>query len=267
LDSAAAQYQIQTAAGAITPSMNMSPVQNFNSVAVALKPAIAGSAPPPGIRVVRVQHNSVPAWASSPVRLQFPSTGNLVVVSWIGVADHDLTSISDGNNNAYNSTGPPVGLGTSGDSQIFYAAAARTSSTMTGPYLSTKGTDISGSTAILFDIAGASSNPYDSLAGFAKASNTQTAPGVVTGATITPSSANGLVVTSIGVDSNTINGVSLGLFISGIPSPVASPNPVDQNNGWAIFYNSTPNPVTFTWTTQGGAVNNWATIAVAFKAQ
>ena len=55
-------------------------------------------------------------------------------------------------------------------------------------------------------------------------------------------------------------------FLSAVPAPVASPNPVDQNNGWALFYNTTAGPLTFVWTSQGGPVNDWASIAVAFKA-
>jgi hypothetical protein len=47
---------------------------------------------------------------------------------------------------------------------------------------------------------------------------------------------------------------------------VASPNPVDQNNGWAVWYNASPGAGTFVWTTQGGQVDNWSSIAVAFKA-
>ncbi len=56
-----------------------------------------------------------------------------------------------------------------------------------------------------------------------------------------------------------------GFWVS-VPTPVASPNPVDQNNGWALWYNTSAGARTFVWTTQGGQVDNWASIAVAFKA-
>jgi hypothetical protein len=266
LDGSAAQYQVQSSAAPITSSMSMSPSQNFDTISIALKSGNSGSAPPPGIRVVRVQHHSVPAYASSPVRLQFPSTGNLLVLAWIGVPGHDITGVSDGNGNSYVAPGAPIGLGLSGDSQIYYAPNASTGSTMTGPTFTTTGTDISGSTATLLDVSGAATSPYDSVAGFASASATQNSSGNVTAVTISPSTANGLVVTTIGVDSNTINGVSPGNFLSAVPTPVVSPNVVDQNNGWAVWYNPSPGSATFVWTTQGGAVANWASIAVAFKA-
>jgi IPT/TIG domain len=266
LDGAAAQYQVQSAAAPITPTFAMAPAQGFTSVAVALRSSNAGTPPPPGIRVVRVQNNSIQPYASSPVQLQFPSTGNLLVVSWIGVPDHDLTGVTDNNKNTYVSTGPAFGYGLSGENQIYYAATAITGTTLTGPNLSTVGTDISGSTAVLLDVRGAATAPYDSTAGRATASATQSTAGSVTGVTLSPTTTNGLVISSIGVDSNTIVGVSPGIFLSIVPSPVISPNSVQQNNGWALFYNASAGPETFVWASQGGPVYNWASIAVAFMA-
>ena len=264
LDGAAAQYQVQASAAPITPALSMAPAQGFVTVAVALKPASAGTPPPPGIRVIRVQHNAVQAYASSPLHLQFPSTGNLLVVSWIGAPGHDLSGVTDGNNNTYASTGPALGFGVSGDNQIYYAAGATTSTTLSGPNLSTTGTDIAGSTAVLFDVGGAAPAPYDTAAGRATASGNQSTNGSVAAVTVSPTTPNGLVISSIGIDSNTIVGVSPGDFLSTVPSPVSSPNPVDENNGWALYYNAAAGPDAFLWTPQGGPVYNWASIAVAF---
>jgi hypothetical protein len=267
LDGSAAQYQVQPAAATITPTLGMAPSQNFNSVAIALKAATAGTPPPAGIRVARLQHNSIPANANTPLPLQFPCTGNLIVVAWVGVPGHNLIGVTDHNNNPYLSAGPAFELGLSGNNQIYYAASASTATTLVGPTLTTSGnSDPSGSTALLFDIRGAAASPLDMGAGLATASATQGTPGSVTAATISPTTSNGLVISSIGVDSNTINGVSPGNFLSSLPAPVSSPNPVDQNNGWALFYNATPGPLTFVWTSQGGPVNDWASIAAAFKA-
>ena len=265
-DGAAAQYQVQSSSASITPTLSMAPSRGFASIAIALKAANAGTPPPPGIRVVRVQHNSIQPYASSPVRLQFPSTGNLLIVSWIGVPGHDLSSVTDGNGNSYLSTGPAFGYGLSGDNQIFYAASAVTGTTLTGPNLSTMGTDISGSTAVLFDVRGAAAAPYDNTAGRGTASGTLSSSANVAAASISPTTTNGLVISSIGIDSNTIAGVSPGNLLSIVPSPISSPNPVDQNNGWALFYNSAAGPCNFVWSPQGGAVEDWASIAVAFMA-
>ncbi len=265
LDGSAAQYEVQSSAALINPTMGMAPAQNFNSVAIALKAANAGSAPPAGIRVVRVQHHSV-SDANSTVQLQFPCTGNLIVLAWIGAPGHDITGVADGNGNPYVSPSPAYGNSISGDSQIYYVANASTSTTMTGPTLTINGTDSSGSTAVLFDVSGAATSPYDVMA---EALGDQTSDGNVTAATISPSTANGLVITTIGVDSNTINGLATGTpgnFLSAIPTPITPDNPVDQNNGWALWYNPSAAPGTFVWTTEGGQVDLWASLAVAFEA-
>jgi hypothetical protein len=56
-DAQAAQYEIQSVHGASTPSLTQSSFKNFNTVAIALKSAAAGTAPAAGIRVVHLMHN------------------------------------------------------------------------------------------------------------------------------------------------------------------------------------------------------------------
>jgi hypothetical protein len=69
------------------------------------------------------------------------------------------------------------------------------------------------------------------------------------------------------VESNTITGVSPGLFDAATTLPAIGISPLDQNGGLAHNYNPAPGPELFVWTASGGAVVNWASIAVAFKAQ
>ena len=264
LDSTAAQYQVQASVGTINPAFSMSPAYNWNTAAIAFKSAPAGTVPRTGIRVVRAQHLAFPAYRGSPTTINFPCTGNLIVPSWIGVEGHDLTALSDSNSNTYSPTGAAFGSGTSGDNQIYYAANAACSTTMTLT-VTTTGTDISGSTLIVYDIAGAAASPFDSAAGRATASGSNTGGGDIKGCTIAPSTSNGLVITSFGEQSSNATAVSPGNFLSFTTSPEPSPWPVDQDNGWGIEYNSTAGAITFTWTVNAAA-NNWASIAVAFKA-
>ncbi len=272
----AMEYQVQTAAGAIAPSMTMSTAAgHFDGVGLALKSAAAGTAPPTGIRVAYLQHNALPpnsngcttSGCSGPVRLQFPSTGNLVLASWIGVAGYDIAAITSSPANAWTSTGPAFGNGTSGDNQIFFAANAATSTSL-ALTVTIAGNDISGSTLQLMDVTGAGASPWDQAVcggtGRCTASGTQSTAGDVSAVTIAPSNPNELIVTSIGVDSNTVIGTSPGNFLSAVPQPISSPDPADQNNGWAIEYNATAGSRTYMWKTQGGAVNVWASIAVVF---
>ncbi len=274
-DNTAMEYQVQPAAGSITPSMTMSSTSgHFDGAGLALKSVTAGTPPPAGIRVAYLQHNALPPNANGctasgctgQVHLQFPSTGNLLVASWIGVAAYDITGINSAPANTWTSTGPAFGYGTSGDNQIFFLASAASSTNGTLA-VTIASNDISGSTLQLMDITGAAASPWDQTAGHITRSGSQSVAGNVTACMITPSSSNELVVTSIGVDSNTIIGVSPGNFLSAVPQPISSPDPTDQNNGWAIEYASTATSRTYVWATQGGAVQQWASIAVAFKAQ
>ena len=262
MDSMTLQYQVQTTASAINPLMSMSPANSWNSVGIALKSGSSGS-DISGMHIVHLQHNAFPAYASSPAYLQFPTTGNLIVVSWIGVPGHDLTSITDNQGNSYVQIGSPFGNADSGDSQIFYVANANSNTMMTGPVLTASGTDYSGSTALFFDIVGASSSPFDSTAGWQKASGEQTGSGNVTAVSIAPSTPGGLVISSIGVASNTLTGVAPGNFLSSVTNPEVSPWPNDENNGWAVNYGS--GAISFVWNSMGGPVYHWASVAAAFK--
>jgi hypothetical protein len=55
------QYQIQPSGGPITPTFSASGSAVWGSVAIALKSATAGTAPPPGIRIVHLQHTLLQA--------------------------------------------------------------------------------------------------------------------------------------------------------------------------------------------------------------
>ena len=86
------QYQIQPTAGTITPTFSASGSATWGSVAIALKSATAGTAPPPGIRIIHLQHTllqSVRAQnRAEPIVMQFPSSGNLLVGLFNGSWPH-----------------------------------------------------------------------------------------------------------------------------------------------------------------------------------
>jgi hypothetical protein len=264
LDSQAVQDQLLTSAGGSTPTMTMSPPDNWNTVAIALKSASAGSSAPAGIRVVGIQHNAVPAsFVSNPVTVQFPCSGNLIVAVWLGIGGYDIFRITDNSGgNSYSPVGSAVAFGSSGDAQIFHADNVTCSSnlqlriTTTGPNTS------GGSELVLYDISGAAASPFDMQV---PATGNQTSPGDVSTVSVTPSTPNGLVIAMLTVESNTITGVSPGLFDSGTTLPAIGISPLDQNGGLAHNYNTDTSLELFVWTTSG-PVANWASIAVAFKA-
>jgi hypothetical protein len=264
LDSQAVQDQFQLSAGGSTPTMTMSPSDTWNTVAIALKPASAGSSAPAGIRVVGIQHYAVPAsFASNPITIQFPCSGNLIVAVWLGIGGYDISRITDNSSNAYSSTGPAVAFGTSGEAQIFHADNVVCSSNLQLQVSTTGSNTSGGSELVLYDISGAAASPFDAQG---TATGNQTSPGNVSTASVTPSTSNGLVIAMLTVESNTITGVSPGLFDAGTTLPAIGISPVDQNGGLAHNYNTDTSPELFVWPASGGAVVNWASIAVAFKA-
>jgi hypothetical protein len=265
LDSQAVQDQLQSSAGASNPTISMSPSATWNTVAIALKSASAGSSAPPGIRVVGIQHYAVATdFASNPITVQFPCSGNLIVAVWLGIGGYDISRITDNHGNSYNSTGPVVEFGTSGDAQVFHADNTTCASNLQLQVSTTGANTSGGSELVLYDISGAAASPFDALGTL---TGSQNSAANVTTVSVTPSTANGLVIAMLTVESNTITGVSPGLFDAATTLPDVGISPLDQNGGLAHNYNAAPGPELFVWTTSGGAVANWASIAVAFKAQ
>ncbi len=255
------QYQAQPAAGSITPSLKLSPSQTWNTIAIALKSASGGTAPPAGIRVNTVFHGLITSTTGSPFSVQFPTTGNLIVAAWIGGPTVDVTSITDSNGNAY--TVPAASANDlSGDVQICHADNATPSLglELTVSFARTN----SNSTLFLYDISGAAAAPLDVQA---KATGTQIGAGTFNGVTITPTTSNGVVISAIGVDVSSLNGMpgpAGGFFDTTLPNPIPSTGAVDEDNGWGHYYNTSASPVTFSWS-QTLPVNEWASAAVAFK--
>ncbi|HEY2461274.1 MAG TPA: LamG-like jellyroll fold domain-containing protein [Candidatus Acidoferrum sp.] len=261
----AAQYQVQATHGAINPTLSMNIADSWNAVAVALKAGSSGTAPAAGIRIVHLQEESIAPGNFGPMALQFPSTGNLLITASIDGPGFDIASITDSNGNAHTEIGTQFSNAASGDVQTFYAANASTSTSLAITFNMT-GNPTGGSTFFLIDVTGASTSPFDSTAGRQTASGSQAGAGNISGATISPTTAHGLVITQLAVTTNSINGVSTGNFLATVPNPLGQTNPTDENNGWGFEYNTAAGPHNYTWTTQGGGVDHWASTAVAFKA-
>lgn len=259
----AAQFEVQTTHGAITPSLSMSASDSWNSVAVALQAASSGTAPAPGMRIVHLQEEAIPAGLGGAIKVQFPSSGNLLISATIDSPGFDITGVTDSNGNPHVQIGTAFSNADSGDVQTFYAANAATSNTLSLTF-GTTGSPTGGSDFFLYDVTGASSAPYDSAAGRQTASGQQGSSGNVAGPAISPSVANGLVIAQIAVSTNSIVGVSPGYFAGSIPNPLGQTNPTNENNGWAFDYPASTGSRQYVWLTQGGDVWNWASTVVSF---
>ena len=269
------QYEVQTTATAVNPALTQG-VQSgtngaFNSVSVALRPAAAGT-PPGGIRIVHLQHNSFfrvtnfsSATQGAPV-IEFPATGNLLVLAGIMVhtaPPYDVSGVADDQGNAWSTVTTLVDTSGDGDEQVAYAANATTSTTMTLTLNMSSSSGEGDSDVLLFDVTGAAGAPFDNMI---TANGNQSAGSSFSSPPITPSTANGMCLSTMGVASNMLIRVSPGNFVSSVTSPEGPQAPNDNNNGWSVYYNPDTQSFSSTWTNMGGPVNNWGVIAACFKA-
>ena len=211
----ASQHQLQTTAGPITPAMTVAHLDGggdqYVGVAVALKASPgAGTPPPPGMRIVHLSHltNQSPdvgAW-----RLQFPSSGNLVVLTMQETNIIPVSSVTDSMGNSYLHLEPDDTV-----PQFWIAQGpARTGPTLELTINLTGGRG-GGVTYLLYDVAGASASSYD---GFAYKTQYDDPNGsdVFDSPVITPASAPGLTITATSFGQGPAAGLAPGCPVGAI---------------------------------------------------
>jgi hypothetical protein len=174
--------------------------------------------------------------------------GNLIVISWIfGPGDY-ATSISDNKGNHY-TLGPYTDY-TSGAGVCGIAYAANATAGVTSIAIASL-IDSSFDDMVVYDISGASSSPFDTYT--LLSSQTSDTP---LGPAITANSSDGIVISTVGVYSNTISSVD----------PPFVFDPQDQNNGWAHALVAAPGSYTPSWHITGAAFE-WSAMSSTFKHQ
>ena len=258
LRASAAQYTVRTQTGAVNPAMTVASASGtMNSLAIALKSAAAGTPPAPGIRVTHVYHGY---WLGSPAKLQFPSTGNLLVLATsFGTGNSNISSVASTPGNTWTKvTLPPVDTT---DPQMLYAANAAT-----GPNLEF---GINASAAfvqfVIYDITGAATAPFDSAA---KASGNNASNGPILGAPHISSTAPGLIIATLPMGHGPpINCTAPGCLFDGVTYPgEADGSTFESSDGYAHLYHSTAGATSFDW--QPASVqlpSAWFALAVAFR--
>jgi chitodextrinase len=235
------QFMVQTSPGSVTPGVTVTGGSSnaFNAVSLALKPGSGGTAPAPGIRIVHVYH----AFDDRPgVGLQFPSSGNLVTVNTaFSESQVNISTISSSPSNTWaklqHGEGP----------QMWYAANAATGQNLriTPTMLQYPGVSF-----VLYDITGAATSPYDSVAGtpFTWKSNTNNTP-LLDLPVITPSVPGELIIAIM----NDGEGPTVGMVGDGfVLDTITYGGEVDRDNfdnadGYAHYYSSSTAPVSFGW--------------------
>jgi hypothetical protein len=271
-DGDAVQAGVYNATTAINPSFTTGTSLFFDSCAVALKAASAGTAPTQAFRIIHMLHQQHPKSAANPFPIQFPTSGNLIVTSYIS-GGSNISSVSSSPSNTWSSTGTPAGSeGVTALSQIYYAANAATANNMTVSF--TRNDNTSDGTLMMYDFTGASATPFDKDSGGQTGNQTSQVGSFATcNGCLTPSAANEVIIANAGWNWCTGNGVSApsgALFdpATDTGNSVNGPESVDQNNGWMHYYDSGASAITVTWSPMScsQAEGEWAGRVAAFSA-
>jgi hypothetical protein len=256
---AAAQYQVQGAHGAINPGLTVAgSTDRFNTVAVALKSAAAGTTPPPGIRIVH-KYDSLPPM---PTTVQFPSSGNLVIASFTVPTDEELiSSVTDNLGNNYVN---PLG---SGWPQMYYAAAAATGQNMKLS-LSASGPSGGRQDLTMYDVTGAAASPFDKIANV-WGEMTSVNADITHAPDIAPSTSNGLVIAllAMGIGPPSANIGSGYIFDSVFYTGQSDASVMTYGEGRSHVYNANTSTLSFGYHVHNdGTLSSYYGSAVAFKA-
>ena len=268
------QWGIYNSTAALNPQMTITNSVSYYTVAGAFKNATAGASHT-GMYRQGVEHVDIVGGAASPMTVQFPSTGNLLVANLVGggtTPGRRFTAISDSTGDTWHEVGTACQDGTNSSwSQLWYDANA-TSSTTRAITVTSTGTTSDG-TILFYDVVGAATSPLDVDSGCL--TGNQTSDANLTLGAITPTTANGLIIGNVSIDFNTVDtlsapsaGLSDAFTYTG--QVLSGPSDVDQNNGY--FYYESPNTssTTFTMTfiddpTKSGA-GHWTGRLTTFKA-
>ena len=129
---------------------------------------------------------------------------------------------------------------------------------------------------VLYEVAGAAASPFDKAT---TAYGNQTGGGNLTTVSLTPATANELVLNDTAIDFHTINGVIGTGFVldslvnaydddGGPPIGGTDTSTLDEDTGFALVYARATSPELFVYTyTQptAGGVQLWGSVSAAFK--
>jgi hypothetical protein len=266
-----AQYKIGGSAGSDTMAFTTSGADTWQSVSMALKKAATGTAP--SATGIRVKSINCEHYGTTTHTAQIPSSGNLLVGMWTS-ADTNISAISSSPSNTWSIGNAQSTSGEFG--QIFYAANASTSNTMT--ISPTYGADVQGLDLLcLLDVSGAAAAPHDQDT---SATGTTSSGTTVTVENHTPTTSNGLVLNEIVWFQSTTTlvnapsgaqyaGAALDSGNNNLCAPQnTNASSLNEDDARGLFYNPSTATVAFQYTFQACAtgVGAWVSLTSSFKA-
>jgi hypothetical protein len=268
-DGDATQAGVYSSTAAINPTFTAGTSESWDSCVVALKAGSAGNAPTSAFRILHMLHAQETSSDGSTYKGQFPTSGNLLVASFIS-GSNTITGITSNPSNSWTATSSATLGGVQVVSQVYYAPSASTSNSLTFS-VSQTGT-MTGSTFMMYDIVGAATSPLDKDSG-GQSGEQDTIVSALTSCSscLSPSAANELILGNFGqawCTGTNINVPSGALFDTATynGNSVNGPESVDQNNGWFHYYNSGTNALSATWAETCGSTQEsaWAGRLAAF---
>jgi hypothetical protein len=263
----ASEFSIQATSAPIDPGFAVTATggaDTFNVVSVALRAAAAGTAPPAGIRIMRIAHltsETPPAtW-----QLQFPSQGNLIVaVTNEQSPVIDVTGVTDDHGNGWLKVEPDPT-----EPQLWYAENATPAEDLRIT-LSISGR-AAGSTVVLYDIRGArASGALDGSGGTPSA--TDTGGLNLTGVPIFTPSSPGLTIVSVGFGQGPCSGLAAGAPAGAVFDLVYYDNEFDTDtmdnaDAKAHVYDTGNTPQSWSWVLANrGLTTSYASVVAHFAA-
>jgi chitodextrinase len=262
----ASQFYVQTAASPISPGVAATgdTSNRYNAVAVALRVARGGNAAPSSIHVNKILHQTSNAPPSGTWVLQFPATGNLRVVATAnGNNLTNITGITDSDNGVWTKIEPA-----DDEPQIWYSANASINANLVVTLHLGAGPTM---TLLFYDIANAATAPLDTYSGApAIAVSNQT---IITNMpSITPTTANGLVIAVMGDGDGPVLGLNTGSPSGAIFDLVNYSEELDVDlmenaDGQAHYYNSDMSVENWNWRITSNPNNTVFATAAAFKSR
>lgn len=262
----ASQYFIQTTSAAINSSITAAAgtgsANSYNCVAVALKVASAGTPKPAGIHIDKIIHQTSNVPPTTTWTLQFPTMGNLRVLTMNANGVINVTSITDSEGNLdWTKIEPSLD-----EPQIWYSPNKTANPNLTVT-LHISGTPATTSVRCR-DISGAAASPFDVSAGLPN-TGVNNVTTISDAPVITPTTANGLVIAAMGF------GQGPGLSVTSPTGAVwdlctyaGEPDTdlMENADADAHFYNAGTATQHWNWTFTAVANNSASATAAAFKA-
>ena len=280
-DGFATQWGVYNSTSPLTPMMAVTASNvGYVSAVIFLKASASaqGSDLPAGLGIRGILHQALSSYSggnngglSSPVTIQMPIYGNEAVMA-ISAGAGSLSQIADSNSNSWNCNAPYNGAATTTTEFCYPNPGSTFSTSMTATLtLNPPGKDYN---VLIYDLKGApaSGTFYDSTSLGTMYGDQTINTATLTGATATPSTSIGIIISMIGQDFNTANSTpTSGCLIDSFVENndlISGPSNLDGNNGWAHC----PYSSTVTVTPVFGFLSNtlpqgtWASMAAAFEA-